>query len=59
MHNDRRVRLRGLIAEHAGRRIRWPGGYWVGPSLTVRSPAGTKWTGAGTKNADVVNITLS
>lgn len=36
-----------------------PGGYWVGPSLTVRSPAGTKWTGAGTKNADVVNITLS
>ena len=36
-----------------------PGGYWVGPSLAVGSPAGAKWTGAGSKNADVVNITLS
>ena len=33
------------------------GGYYVGPGLNIGSPAGAKWTGAGT-NASSPNITL-
>lgn len=53
-----RTPTKGLIGT-LGAAFVGPGGYWVGPSLAVRSPTGTKWTGAGTKNADVVNISLS